>query len=126
MPPRKKSRRGWAKTASALGVLIGFVRVMGNLGVLLMWIVLAANFIAHDWVDDTFAAKTACVVGAALGMNTWFCAFSYAVSRGHGWFSEQTLLRMQHLSGLCLVTLGLIDGGHIVWQLARQLSHHRM
>jgi threonine/homoserine/homoserine lactone efflux protein len=105
---------------------IGFVRLMGNLGVLLLWIILAANFIAHDWVDDTLPAKTACVVGAALGMNTWFCSFSYAVSRGHGWFSQQTLLRIQHLSGLCLVALGIIDGAHIVWQLTRQLAHHRM
>jgi threonine/homoserine/homoserine lactone efflux protein len=106
--------------------MTGFVRVMGNLGVLLVWIILAANFIAHDWVDDTLPAKTACVAGAALGMNTWFCVFSYAVSRGHGWFSQQTLLRIQHLSGLCLVVIGMIDGGHIVWQLARQLAHHRM
>ena len=105
--------------------MTGFVRVMGHLGVLLVWIVLAANFIAHDWVDDTLAAKAACVVGVALGMNTWFCAFSYAVSRGHGWFSQRTLLRIQHLSGLCLVALGVVDGGHIVWQLARQLAHHR-
>ena len=67
--------------------MTGFVRVMGNLGVLLVWIVLAANFIAHDWVEDTLPAKTACVTGVALGMNTWFCVFSYAVSRGHGWFS---------------------------------------
>ena len=32
--------------------MTGFVRVMGNLGVLLFWIVLAANFMSHDWVDD--------------------------------------------------------------------------
>lgn len=106
--------------------MTGFVRVMGNLGILLVWIVLAANFIAHDWVEDSLPAKTGCVAGVALGMNTWFCAFSFAVSRGHGWFSQRTLLRIQHLSGLCLVSLGIIDGGHIVWQLARQLAHHRM
>ena len=28
--------------------MTGFVRVMGNLGVLLFWIVLAANFMSHD------------------------------------------------------------------------------
>ncbi len=38
--------------------MTGFVRVMGNLGVLLFWIVLAANFMSHDWVADTFAAKS--------------------------------------------------------------------
>src|SRR5581483_2789956 len=31
---------------------VGFVRVLGNLGVLLFWIVLSAHFMAHDWVGD--------------------------------------------------------------------------
>ncbi len=97
----------------------GFVRVMGNLGVLLTWIVLAANFMAHDWVANELAAKVACVGGVALGTNVWFCGLSYGVSRGRGQFSERTLLRFQHISGICLVAVGLFDGAHIVWQLAR-------
>jgi threonine/homoserine/homoserine lactone efflux protein len=99
--------------------MIGFVRVMGNLGVLLTWIVLSANFMAHDWVADKLSAKAACVAGVALGTNAWFCALSFSVSRGHKRFSEQTLLRLQHISGICLIVVGLFDGGHIVWQLAR-------
>jgi len=99
--------------------MTGFVRVMGNLGVLLAWVVLAANVMAHDWFEDTLAAKIACIGGVALGTNAWFCALSYGVSRGHGQFSEKTLLRLQHLSGICLITVGLFDGAHIVWQLAR-------
>ena len=97
----------------------GFVRVLGNLGVLLFWIVLAANFMSHDWVVDTLVAKTACVAGVAVGTNLWFCTLSFGVSRGHGRFSESTLLRMQYISGLCLIVVGLFDGGHIVWQLAK-------
>jgi threonine/homoserine/homoserine lactone efflux protein len=99
--------------------MTGFVRVMGNLGVLLTWIVLAANFMAHDWVANELAAKVACVGGVALGTNVWFCGLSYGVSRGRGQFSERTLLRFQHISGICLVAVGLFDGAHIVWQLAR-------
>jgi threonine/homoserine/homoserine lactone efflux protein len=99
--------------------MTGFVRVLGNLGVLLFWIVLAANFMSHDWVTDTFTAKTACVVGVALGTNLWFCVLSYGVSRGQGRFSEATLVRMQHISGICLIAYGLFAGGHIVWQLTR-------
>src|SRR5471032_1479146 len=102
---------------SAFGT--GFVRVMGNLGVLLFWIVLAANLMAHDWVDDTRAAKIACVAGVALGTNAWFCTLSFGMSRGHGRFSEKTLLRLQHVSGICLIAFGLFDAAHIVWQLAR-------
>src|SRR5580698_4109588 len=37
--------------------MTGFVRVLGNFGVLLFWIVLAGNFLAHDWVANTLAAK---------------------------------------------------------------------
>lgn len=99
--------------------MTGFVRVMGNLGVLLFWIVLAANFMAHDWVTDTRAAKIACVAGVSCGTCAWFYALSFGVSRSHGRFSEKTLLSLQHISGICLIVVGLFDGAHIVWQLAR-------
>jgi threonine/homoserine/homoserine lactone efflux protein len=104
----------------------GFVRVMGNLGVLLTWLVASAYLMSHEafftshyWVADWFAAKAACVVGVLLGTNTWFCALSYSVSRGHGKFSEKTLLRMQHISGFCLILAGLYGALHVVLQLAR-------
>ena len=116
---RKIEARLGSKLHPRPAYMTGFVRVMGNLGVLLTWIVLTGNFLAHDWVRNTFEAKAACVVGVALGTNSWFLAFSYAVSRSHGKFSEATLLRLQHLSGICLITVGLFDGAHIVWQLAR-------
>ena len=106
--------------------MIGFTRVLGNVGVLLFWIVAAAYFMSHDswftsyeWVEDSIAAKGAFISGVALGANTWFCALSYGVSRGRGRFSEQTLLRMERFSGFCLLGLGLYDGVHIAWQLAR-------
>ena len=105
--------------------MTGFVRVLGNLGVLLFWIVLAANLMTREWVDsDSFAAKAACVGGVALGTNTWFLTLSFGVSRGHGRFSEKTLLRMQHFSGICLIIFGLLQGTHIAWQLARHNRHH--
>ena len=105
---------------------IGFVRVMGNVGVLLTWLIIAAYLMSHEayftdeyWVADSFAAKTACVVGVALGTNSWFYLLSSGMSRGHGKFSEKTLLRLQHISGICLIAVALFDGAHIAWQLAR-------
>jgi threonine/homoserine/homoserine lactone efflux protein len=107
----------------------GFVRVMGNVGVLATWLVIAAYLMSHeayftdqDWVADFLAAKTACILGVALGTNAWFCGLSFAMSRGHGRFGEKALLRMQHFSGLCLITVGIFDGIHIAWQLA----HHKL
>ena len=105
--------------------MTGFVRVLGNLGVLLFWIVLAANLMTREWVDgDSFAAKAACVGGVALGTNTWFLTLSFGVSRGHGRFSEKTLLRLQHFSGIGLIIFGLLQGTNIAWQLAKHSRHH--
>jgi len=98
---------------------VGFVRVMGNPGVFLFWIVLAASFRARDWVPSNPAGVASCVAGVAVGTNLWFSGLSYAVSRGHKKFTERNLLRMEHISGLCLLGLALIQGGHIVWQMYR-------
>ena len=109
--------------------MTGFVRVMGNLGVLLTWLVVAAYLMSHDayftsrtWVADRLAAKVACVIGVLLGTNLWFFILSFSISRGHGKFSDKTLLRMQHVSGFCLLLAGLYGGLHVIWQL----THHRV
>jgi threonine/homoserine/homoserine lactone efflux protein len=99
--------------------MIGFVRVMGNLGVLVFWIILAANFISREWVTPDWPGKLACVTGVALGTGSWFVGLSWFVSLGHGKFSEKTLLRIEHLSGIGLLALGLIHGGIIISQMAR-------
>ncbi len=113
--------------------MIGFTRVLGNMGVLLFWIVAAAYFMSHEawftsyeWVEDTVAAKVAFVAGVALGANMLVLrAELRRVASRIGRFSEQTLLRMQHFSGFCLLALGLYDGVHIAWQLAH-LARHRI
>jgi L-lysine exporter family protein LysE/ArgO len=97
----------------------GFLRVAANLGVFVAWIVLSASLMAHDWVDDTFAAKGGCVSGVFAGTVGWFLFLSFAVSRGHGKFSEKTLLRMQHFSGLCLIATAVFEGAKIAFDLAK-------
>jgi threonine/homoserine/homoserine lactone efflux protein len=99
--------------------MTGFVRVLANPGVLVFWIILAANFTSRDWVEPTWSGKLACVGGVAAATSLWFLALSYAVSRGHGRFSERTLLRMERFSGAVLVALGLAHGLRLAWQLAR-------
>lgn len=102
--------------------MIGLVRVMGNVGVLVFWVVLAANFIARDWVTPDWPGKLACVAGVALGTSFWFLVLSYGASRGHGKFSEKTMLRMEHFSGIGLLALALAHGGHVIWQMI----HHKL
>jgi len=103
--------------------MTGLVRVMGNLGVLVSWIFFAAYFFSHHWVTPDWPDKLACVAGVALGTGSWFVGLSWVVSRGHGKFSEKTLLRMEHFSGVGMLVLALIHGGYIVRQLAQ---HHRI
>ena len=99
--------------------MTGFVRVMANLGVLVAWVVLSAMLMAHDWVDDTLLAKAACVTGVFTGTAVWFLILSFGVSRGHGKFGEKTLLRLQHISGMCLIATAVFEGAQIAWHLAK-------
>lgn len=99
--------------------MIGFVRVMGNPGVFLFWIVLAANFISRDWVEPTWSGKLSCIIGVAGGTSLWFSFLSFAVSLGHKKFTEKTLLRMEKISGLGLIGLGIAHGVYIVIELSK-------
>jgi threonine/homoserine/homoserine lactone efflux protein len=99
--------------------LTGLVRTMANPGVLLFWVFLAVYFMSREWVERTWESKLACIGGVAVSTTLWFVGLSWAVSLGHGKFSEKTLLRMEHISGFGLLGLGLVHGGHIAWQLAK-------
>jgi threonine/homoserine/homoserine lactone efflux protein len=99
--------------------MIGFVTVMGNVGVLVFWIILAANFISRGWVTPDWPGKLMCVAGVALGALTFYLSLSFGASRGHGKLSEQTLLRMEQFSGIGLLVLALIHAGQIILEIAR-------
>jgi len=102
--------------------MIGFVRVAGNVGVLLFWIILAANFISRDWVQPTWEGKFACIAGVGLGTSLWFTGLSWGAALGHRRLSERTLLRMEKISGIALLVAALFHGANLAWQLAT----HRM
>jgi threonine/homoserine/homoserine lactone efflux protein len=97
--------------------MTGFVRVMANPGVLLFWIILAASFVSHEWVEPNIGGKLSCVAGVALGTGLWFVGLSYFVSRRHGRISEKTLLQMEHISGVILLIFGLAQGARLVMQI---------
>ncbi|HEX4120046.1 MAG TPA: LysE family transporter [Verrucomicrobiae bacterium] len=105
---------------SAFGT--GFVRVMLNPGVFLFWIVLAAHFRTRDWVPATRKGVITCVAGVGLGVGLWFAGLSYAVSRGHRKFTQGTLLKMEHGSGIAMLLLALAEGIRLVFQVV----HHKL
>jgi putative LysE/RhtB family amino acid efflux pump len=110
----------FAKTLNVPNKLLtGFLRVAANLGVLAAWLVLAAMLMSEKWVDNSRAARAACVGGVFTGTVLWFFILSLTVSRGHGKFSQATLLRLQHISGLCLLTTAIFVGLEIAWRLSK-------
>jgi threonine/homoserine/homoserine lactone efflux protein len=100
--------------------MTGFVRVMGNLGVLVFWVFLATYFISREWVPPDWAAKCACVGGVTLGTGSWFVFLAWMASKGQGKFSEKTLLRIEHISGFVLVGLALVHGVTIIREIHKK------
>lgn len=102
--------------------MTGFVRVLANPGVMVGWFVLAAKFISYQWVTPDLNGRLACVAGVGLGTVSWFMVLSCQSSRGYGKWSEQTLLRIEHISGLALIIFALLDG---LWISKQMVDHHR-
>lgn len=100
--------------------MIGFVRVLGNPGILLFWITLSATFISHEWIDNAWPSKGACVLGTSAGASAWFVFLSFVVSLGHGRFSTKTLVRMSHASGASLLIGACVIGARLVRLLANR------
>ena len=97
--------------------MTGFVRVLGNPSVLLIWVTLTATFLSHNWVDQSVDDRVACVIGVACGATLWFFLLAWAVSKGHGRISPRVLLRMEHVSGAVLLIAALWIGWRIVGEL---------
>jgi threonine/homoserine/homoserine lactone efflux protein len=105
--------------------MVGFVRVLGNPAVLLVWVTLTATFLSHNWVDQTVDDKVAFVLGVAGGAALWFLLLAWGVSRGHGRISPRALLRMEHVSGALMLLAALWIGGRIIWHLHQQNVRER-
>lgn len=106
-------------------LVIGFLRVLGNPAVLVLWVALAGAFTSHEWVDDNWTSRGTFISGVCVGAGLWFIVLSYAVSLKHREFSKQTLVRMAQVSGVFLLGIALILGVRIVMLLARHHSDIR-
>ncbi|MBM3839020.1 MAG: hypothetical protein FJ398_13840 [Verrucomicrobia bacterium] len=104
--------------------MIGFVRVLGNPGVLLFWITLSATFMSHEWIANTWISKGSCVLGIVFGASAWFLFLSFVVSLGQGKFSAKTLVRLSHASGASLLVVAVVIGVRLVRLLANRGEPH--
>ena len=71
-------------------------------------------------MDDTWSSRADCLGGVALGCFLWFTLLSFLVSRSHGKFSTNTLLRMSQFSGASVLAVAIVTGVRLV----RLLAHH--
>lgn len=99
--------------------MTGFLRVLGNPGVLLFWVAASATFTAHRWVRPDWASKGCCLAGVALATLGWFAFLSWAAARAHGRFSLEGLLRLSRISGVCLLGVAAVLGVRIIMLLAQ-------
>lgn len=99
--------------------MIGFVQVMANPGVLLFWIVLAANFISRGWVGPGLLDRLGCVAGVTLGVGTWFVGLSWAAALGRAKLSDRALLIMERSSGVALIIVAAWHGIRLILSLAK-------
>lgn len=99
--------------------MTGFVQVMANPGVLLFWIILAANFISRGWVGPGMVDRLGCVAGVTLGVGAWFVGLSWVAALGRARLSDHALLTMERCSGVALILVAVWHGVRLILSLAK-------
>jgi threonine/homoserine/homoserine lactone efflux protein len=102
--------------------MTGFVRTLGNPGVLLLWVALSATFLSHEWVDPNWTSKSFCITGVATGGLAWFTLLSYVVSVGHRHLSDKAMLNMSRGAGAMLLIAAIALGYKLALLLATTLK----
>jgi threonine/homoserine/homoserine lactone efflux protein len=98
---------------------IGFVRVLANPGVLLLWLGITATLLSHGVLDPHWHSKVPFCGGVAASGFIWFAGVSWGVSRGHGRFPVIVLKRISQFSGILLIVTAVILGVRLIHLLAR-------
>lgn len=98
----------------------GFLRVLGNPGVLLLWITVVATLLSRGWLENAWSSKWPFVGGVAAGGFSWFALVGWSVSRGRARFGERTLRRFSMASGLLLLVVAVVVGSRLVRLLAER------
>ncbi len=99
---------------------IGFVRVLANPGVLLLWLGITASLLSHGALDPTWSSKGVFCAGVAASGLIWFAGVSAAVARGKGRFSVTLLRTISRASGIVLLITAAVIAVRLVQLLAKR------
>jgi len=100
----------------------GFVRVLVNPNVLLFWIMISAVLLANGTLQPAWESRMACAAGAGLGIAAWFTLLVLGSARVRNQFSDRTLVRFSHVSGLLLLLLSVVIAVRLIDTVAQQGS----
>ena len=98
----------------------GFVRVLVNPNVLMFWIMISAVLLANETLQPAWQSRMSCVAGAGLGIAAWFLLLVFGSARVRNRFSDKTLVRFCHVSGLLLLLLSVVIAVRLIVTVAQQ------
>ena len=97
----------------------GFVRVLVNPNVLLFWIMISAVLISNQTIQAEWKSRMACVIGAAIGIGSWFTLLVIGSVRAKNRFSDKTLVKFSQISGVLLLLLSIVIAVRLIGTVAQ-------
>ena len=97
----------------------GFVRVLVNPNVLMFWIMISAVLLANGTLQPAWQSRMSCAAGAGLGIAAWFLLLVFGSARVRNRFSDKTLVRFCHVSGLLLLLLSVVIAVRLIVTVAQ-------
>jgi threonine/homoserine/homoserine lactone efflux protein len=104
----------------------GFVRVLVNPNVLLFWIMISAVLLANGTLQPAWQSRMSCAAGASLGIGAWFLLLVIGSARVRNRFSDRTLVRFSHVSGLLLLLLSVVIAVRLIGKIGRASCRERV
>lgn len=98
----------------------GFVRVLVNPNVLLFWIMISAVLLANGTLQPAWQSRMSCAAGAGIGIAAWFLLLVFGSARVRNRFSDKTLVRFSHASGLLLLVLSVVIAVRLISTIAHE------
>ena len=97
----------------------GFVSVLVNPNVLLFWIMISAVLISNQTIQAEWKSRMACVIGAAIGIGSWFTLLVIGSARAKNRFSDKTLVKFSQISGVLLMLLSIVIAVRLIGTVAQ-------